>query len=478
MEMQRRQFLGTMMAGSALLMGAGDALAAQTQGGISIVSPGCRTSKVKIAKLYLGVPKALWPTPEMDVVEESKRYEAEFAKREKDFADCDFSVTELLTNSDDVARIKERLAYVDGILAIHLSMGIGKLLGEVLACGKPVMLIAAPYSGHEWTSFGGLVKDTKAGMLDCILSSDFNQLAVAVRPFRAIHHLHQTKILNVSMREPKAEYAQALKDRFGTQIVMIGKDRIMAAYDATDDSAAREETKRWMGEAQKVVEPNEDEVFRSCKLALAFESLMNEETANVISTDCYGTMYHQLPAFPCIGNVRLNDMGLAGICESDIESAMTHVILQALSGKPGFISDPTVDEAAGGIVLAHCLGSTKMDGPEGERCPYRLRTIMERQEGAVPQVFMRKNQRVTQARLVGADLMPYFTGEIVDTPDTERGCRTQITVKVDGSLEALWQNWRHGLHRVTVYGDHRKDLERFCKFKAITMYDEAAIARA
>jgi L-fucose isomerase-like protein len=168
-------------------------------------------------------------------------------------------------------------------------------------------------------------------------------------------------------------------------------------------------------------------------------------------------------------------MGLAGICESDLQSAMTHIILQSLSGKPGFISDPTIDEAAGGIILAHCLGSTKMDGPDGERCPYRIRTIMERQEGAVPQVFMRKNQRVTQALLVGADLMPYFTGEIIDTPDTERGCRTQITVKVDGSLEALWKNWKHALHRVTVYGDLKKDLERFCKFKAVKLYDEAAI---
>ncbi|MCX5772375.1 MAG: hypothetical protein NTZ09_19170 [Candidatus Hydrogenedentes bacterium] len=447
---------------------------AQAQTGMSIISPGCRTSKVKIAKLYLGIPKALWPTPAMDLDEERKRYEAEFDKRAKEFADCEFSVNELLTKPEDVAPIKDRLAEVDGILAIHLSMGVSGILTNILACGKPVMLIAAPYSGHEWTSFGGLVQNPEKGMIECILSSDFNQLAVAVRPFRAIHHLHEARIVNISSRQPKPEFLQAIKDKFGTQVITVDKDHTMAAYNAVPDDAARQEAKKWISEAQKVVEPNEDEIFRSCKLALAFEILMNEQNASVITTDCYGTMYHELPAFPCIGNVRLNDMGLGGICESDLQSAMTHIILQGLTGKPGFISDPTVDEAAGGIILAHCLGSTKMDGPDGERCPYRLRTIMERQEGAVPQVFMRKNQRVTQALLVGADLMPYFTGEIIDAPDSDRGCRTQITVKVDGSLEALWKNWKHTLHRVTVYGDAKKDLERFCKFKAVKLYDEAA----
>ena len=36
-------------------------------GATTLISPGCRRSKVKVAKLYLGKPKAHWPTPEMDV---------------------------------------------------------------------------------------------------------------------------------------------------------------------------------------------------------------------------------------------------------------------------------------------------------------------------------------------------------------------------------------------------------------------------
>ena len=112
-------------------------------------------------------------------------------------------------------------------------------------------------------------------------------------------------------------------------------------------------------------------------------------------------------------------------------------------------------------------------GPSKPACPYKLRTVMERQEGVVPQVLMPVGQKATQAILVGTDLMLYFTGEVVDAPDVERGCRTKITVKVDGSAEKLWKNWSNGLHRVTCYGDIAKDLERFCRFTKIKLVNEA-----
>jgi L-fucose isomerase-like protein len=348
------------------------------------------------------------------------------------------------------------------------------MVQELMAARKPTVLFAVPYSGHEWTGYGATMKAAGGELLDCMLTADKGQLAVAVRPFRAIHHLREAKIINVSAKAWPAEGMDALAKKFGTQFVTVDRARMLKAYDAVPLPAAEAEARWWTGHASAIVEPSADEIVRSCRLALAFEKLMDEEKATIITTDCYGTMYHQLPAFPCVGNVRLNNMGLGGICESDMRSAMTHIIYQGLTGKPGFISDPTMDESQHAIILAHCLGSMKMDGPEGEMAPYKLRSIMERQEGCVPQVKMHIGKPVTQAILVGSDLMPYFTGTIIDTPETERGCRTKITVRIDGDARRLWQNWGHSLHRVTCYGNIREDLERFCRFKGIKMADEAA----
>jgi L-fucose isomerase-like protein len=169
-------------------------------------------------------------------------------------------------------------------------------------------------------------------------------------------------------------------------------------------------------------------------------------------------------------------MGLGGICESDLQSAMTHIIFQGLSGRPGFISDPTVDESKNSIILAHCLGTTKMDGPDKPADSYKLRTVMERQEGVVPQVEMQIGRKVTQAILIGTDKLLYFTGEIIATPvslEDDRGCRTKIDVRVDGDATRLWKNWTNGLHRQTCYGDITKELAMLCRFKDIEMVDEA-----
>jgi len=470
----RRQFLKTTMAGGVIyLAAAGCELPATRAGRLDLVSPGCRKSKVRVAKVYLGQPKAHWPTPALDLKEEMARYEAQFVAMKGQLADVDFVVNELVTAPEQVRALKDKLAGADGILVIHLSMGIVPILKEVLSVGRPTVLFATPYSGHEWTDFGALRKQKEGALLECLLTSDTAQLAAAIRPFRAIHHLREARILNVTTRNFDA-YAAAVKQKFGTEIVRVEKDRVLAAYNAVPDAAAEAEAQRWIRGAEKVVEPSRDEIFRSCKLALALEKIMNDEGGTVMTIDCYGSMWRQLPAYPCISHARLNSMGLGGVCESDLQSCTTHVLLQALSGKPGFVSDPTMDLSAPGIILAHCMGSPGMDGPDKPFAPYRLRSVMERQEGAVPQVRMRLGEKVTQAELLGTDRLIFFTGTILDAPDLPRGCRTKITVKVDGDLEKLWQNWSHGLHRVTCYGNLREDLRRFCRFTSVELIDEAA----
>jgi hypothetical protein len=468
----RRDFLKVGAGACALCLAGGGILGGSAVAAPMLISPGCRKSKVKIAKIYLGIPNAPWPTPKMDIQTEKQRYEDEFAGMGAEFADVDFTVNELVTTQEQAEAIKGKLDGVDGVLAIHLSMGVQGMLQPILSAGKPTCLFVAPYSGHEWTGFGSLQKGHK-GQLDVILSSDLKQLAVGISPFRAIHHLREARILNVTERPLDPKFIETVDTLFGTTVIPVNLARMMAVYETIPDSAAEAETEVWMKGATAVVEPPREEVFRSCKLALAFEKLMDEEEATVITADCYGSMYRKLPAFPCIGFTRLNDMGFAGICESDLESALTFVLFQGLCGRPGFISDPTMDGDQ--IILAHCLGTRKMDGPQGEAAPYKLRTIMERQEGAVAQVKMRTGEKVTQARLVGTDKLLCFTGEITDAPDVDRGCRTKITVKVDGDAESLWQNWSHGLHRVTCYGNISKDLKRFCGYKGIKYVDEAAV---
>ncbi len=478
-KVQRRKFLQMTLAGSAFcLYGLNSFAFSLFSTGSKLISPGCRRSKVKVARLYMGTPSGLWPKPALDFKKEIQTYESEFDKLKDELSDVEFIVNELVTSPEEVGRIKDRLTNADGILAIHFTIGITPILDEILGTGIPTMVFAVPYSGHEWAHFGSLMNQPLGSKMECMLTSDYRQLAAAVRPFRAIHHLREAKILNLTTRS-FADYTENVKNKFGTEIKQIELKRLLDFYNSIDDAASKAETQRWIKEAIQIVEPSREDIFRSCKLALAFEKLMDEEDATVITVDCYGSMYKplcQTYAFPCLGFVRLNNMGFGGICESDLPSAVTHIMFQGLAGRPGFISDPTVDESKNSIILAHCLGTTRMDGPGKSSAPYKLRTIMERQEGVVPQVEMRVGQKVTQAILVGMDTLPFFTGEIIGAPVSikdDRGCRTKIEVRVDGDVTKLWKNWSGGLHRQTCYGDITRELANFCRFKDIKMINEA-----
>jgi len=469
--LNRRDFLRVAGAGAGLLALPRWPAAGET-GKPRLVSPGCRRSRVKVGRLYLGVRKAHYPNPALDLDAEVRAYGAEFEKLKDELSDVDFVVDQLVSSPEQVKAVSDKLAGADGILAIHLSLSTMPIMKEVLAAGRPTMIFSAPYSGHEWFGLSALRREEAGRRMECLLTTDYSQLAAAIRPFRAMHHLREAKILNLAarMNEP---YVKEVQQKFGTEIRLVALERVLALYEAVREADARAEADRWTREAAAVVEPSAEEIFKSARLALAMERLLDEEDATAITVDCYGSMWRKIPAFPCLGFTRLNDMGLGGVCQSDLPCVMAHVLFQGLSGRPGFVCNPTFDFATGSTTLIHCLGSTRMDGPAGPAAPYKLRDIMERQEGCVPQVQMRVGQKVTQVIPSGTGALRYFTGQITAVPETDRGCRTKITVKVDGDAEKLWRNWTAGIHRVACYGDLSKDLERFCRFADLALVNEA-----
>ena len=479
--MKRREFI-QLAAASGVLWLSGPSLwpsGARPQGS-NLISPGARKTRVKVARIYMGTSDGLWPKPNLDFRKEIGFYEAEFARLKDEISDVEFPVDALVTSAEQVAALKDKLSQVDGILAIHLNIGIWPILQEILKAGQPTIVFARPYSGHEWVEFGRLREQPLGARMECLLTSDMSQLVAAIRPFRAIHHLREAKIVNLTT-DDFSDYAAKVRNKFGTEIRAVDLKRMVDIYNSISDSAARAETERWIKNAVHVVEPSREDIYKSCKLGLAFEKLLGEENATVMTVDCYGSMWDKtirLPAYPCLGFARLNNLGLGGICESDLRCAMIHIIFQGLTGRPGFVSDPTVDESKGSIILAHCMGTPRMNGPTKPAAPYKLRTVMERQEGVVPQVEMRVGEKVTQAILVDMDTIRYFTGEIIEAPvglAADRGCRTKIDVKVDGDITKLWRNWTAGLHRQTVYGDIKRELGFFCRFKNIRTIDEAAV---
>jgi len=74
-------------------------------------------------------------------------------------------------------------------------------------------------------------------------------------------------------------------------------------------------------EHYEIVEPKVPEIIQSAWLYLAIKNLMKEEKAQAIaSSHCMGTPRG------CLSFSKLNDLGLVGACEGDIDSTLTMLL--------------------------------------------------------------------------------------------------------------------------------------------------------
>lgn len=485
--MSRREFLGTASAGI-LAAAAVGSVTGGARGETIAAPPGF--TKTRVLRLFMG-RHAGWPRPDLDVQGEAKRLQAEIDKV-PGLEEVEFLGNALVGDPEGVKKAIAEHKDVAGILAVQVSMGTGPLLAAMTDSGLPTVSFNTLYSGHEWCCIPDMQRAGKK--IDVIASSRFEDVMDAIRPFRAIHRLRETRVLFVGggMQVPPAYLADITK-KLGVEIVPFDYKRLAELYDAMDATAVEAETERWIKQAEKVKEPSREEIGKSARLCLAMQKGLADEKAQAITINCLGLFGMKgLPAYPCFGFVRLNDMGLIGVCEADLPSTLTQIIYQHMEGVPGFVTDPIFDTSNDTVIHAHCVAATKMDGPKGESAPYAIRSHLEDHKGAVVQTKMRIGQGITMAKLVGkappadgrtlnlhastpecngVDTMLISTGKIVDVPDVDRACRTKIAVKVRDARKML-EGWSYGLHRVIFYGDHMADTRRLARFLDIRMVEE------
>ncbi len=464
-DITRRTFMEGAAAGAASLSLLGtltEPAAAET------ALPGAK--KVRVGKIYFGVPHPGWPMATVDVAAEQKRVEGELARIQPQLSDIEWIDCGLVAGAADFARAKEKLRGADGILILQLTMGMWTIAPKLLELKIPTVLFAEPFCGHEWCTIAALQQQGKR--IDCWASSKFDDVVAAVRPIRAIRRLKDAKVLHISQNPADPAYVKAIQEKFGTEIKSLGRADLEAAYQAVDERAAQAEAKRWISGAEKVVEPTPDDMLKAARMALAVIEMVRAEQAAAITINCLGMgLVERDMGYPCLGFARLNSIGLGGICEADLKSTMTHLIFNYLVGKPGFVNDPCFDFSNDTVICAHCVAATKMLGPDGPSHPYILRSHLEDNRSAVLQVKMPVGQKVSMAKLIGTDQLLFSTGEAVDSPLVDRGCRTKLTVRVDHPRKLL-EGWTAGLHRVVFYGDHTRDIERFCRFMQVRLLRE------
>jgi hypothetical protein len=425
-----------------------------------------------VARVYLSAPQPHWPKPTLDVAAEVAEVEARLGEvARKHTANVRFTGGDILRTEDDVKPWLARMGSVDGVLMVPVAQPTPPLRALVDALDVPGLFFSRPYATHAWSSIAGMRQQGKP--LDVVASSSYGDLDPYMRAFRTVHHLRHSKVL-VGVAAPGGRQAitDAYRARFGTTFRFVNGQELRAAFDAAGSQAAEKETNQFVQGALRVVEPSRKEILDGVRFYLALQNLLQQEKANAITIDCFGSLAaNTLPGYPCIAWSKFNDAGLYGVCEADIASTMTQMLVTSYAGVPGFVSDPVFDTSRNEVIHAHCVAATKLKGPNGPSSPYIVRNHLETNEGAVVQVLMPSNETITVARFTDPRRLLISTAEVTGPVDSDRGCRSQIRTRV-ANAEKWLQSFSGGLHRVIFYGDHVRDIERMGRLMGFDVVHE------
>jgi hypothetical protein len=461
--MNRREFLGAGTAGAGAVILGAHAVGRPSAADENQWPP--RLPDVKIYKVYVGRTGGIYLSrPDREIA----RFDEYLAGVERKLGNVKFMGGELIPPAK-VDSVIPRLRDADGVLLFHLSGHGGgapkAAMDRIIDVGLPTAVFSQPFSGHGWMYFPQWQKAGKKVVL--LPTSDWGEIERVVRLMRVGPYMRQTRIIVVKgpLGTKAACSAGQIKERLGTHIIPMTVEKTIQAHESVDVKAAEAEAQSyWLSKARKIVEPSRDEIINSARFYLATKKLMVENKARAVtSSNCM-----QKPAKGCLTYSKLNDLGLVGACEGDMDSTLTMLMFNYAFGVPGFISDPVFDTSENALIHFHCTSATKMDGPNGKRLPFTIRTQSDSERGVSLDVENRIGQDVTCAKFVNLDTMLLSTGKIYKITHDELGCRTQFWTKV-ADAEKMYHNWGAGivkggtmtlLHRVVFYGDYMKDIEK------------------
>jgi hypothetical protein len=504
--MTRRKFL----ASGAALAGAGALHVPGAEAG----RPPAERAKVRIVYALHG-PRQKdpdWPNKGFDFAPVMERYTAELAKRCPTVS----FVISMANGPEAAAKIVEgdRDAGIDGYLVWQMNCW-NRVVQTMAATGKPVL-----YADFQFGGSGGFLAYTagfiraNAPNVGFVASSRLEDVAAAANALAAVTHggsvsdfvaatarlraertparrdvSPKTDAIEANspdecLRRMKASKILAVRDNtsgpgaplMGIPVEQVSYAEVNDAWNAADKGTARAVADDWAKRATRVAGIPRETLETSAAMYLGMKDVLKRHGANAITINCLGGFYGgHIHAYPCLGFFELNNEGLVGGCEGDLRSASTMVVLGALAGRPGYISDPVIDTSKRQIIYAHCVASNRVFGPKAAANAFEILTHSEDRQGASVRSLMPVGYVTTTVEFEPSKKQVLFhrARTVANDPD-DRACRTKLAAEPLGDVERLFAQWdQWGWHRVTCYGDLKEPIFALAGAMGWAVVDEA-----
>ncbi|MCE5252417.1 sugar isomerase [bacterium] len=299
-----------------------------------------------------------------------------------------------------------------------------------------------------------------------IVVDDYGELAYRLRALYGIKNFTGRRIVALGGCSgwccPKSP--DVSREKFGINIITVSYDelgeRIKAARaDRNRVSGAEKNAVTYLSMPGTSLQTDRQFVVNCFLLHSIFRDLLAANKADAFTImDCMSTVIPMAETTACLTLSLLNDEGIPTFCESDFNVIPSGILLNAISGRPVFLNDPTFPHN-GMVTCAHCTAPRRMDGKRYAAA--KIVTHFESDYGAAPKVELPIGTDVTmicpdsgQKEWLG------FRGTIAGNPFYDI-CRSQYDIEIGGDWKKLLRDHR-GFHWMMACGDYTREMEYAC----------------
>lgn len=393
--------------------------------------------------------------------------------------DVTFDVFRYTSKDEAAAAYESDKKTYDGILVLLMTnwIRLDEFYARKSTDGIPCAVADVPFCGSGSTLSGTspMIRNEKLPVPLCA-STDYNDIAKLARVLAVNAMLKKSKIL-VIKNTVQNEIEKAAEKRFRCKFINMTAAELMSVFDKISDDEAQKIADKWTGEAKKIEEPTAKDILESAKIYAAIQKLVKKTKADAVTIDCLELSYNDAfgksrHMYPCLSHFQMADDGKLGVCEADIDSTVSSLIIHYLTGKHGFVSDPVVDTSSDEIIYAHCVACRKPFGIDSSRvCDYIIRSHAEDKLGASVQVIFPSGEKLTTINMSNVDNWACVHSSVsVGNTGGDAGCRSKLVASCNA--EKLLENWAPMWHRVTVFGDYRRDFINLFKLKGMEIIEE------
>lgn len=442
-------------------------------GSVLAASPVSRTpifpkGKAKVVLVYSHIPSGspTWPMKDYDY----DSVAAELTRKLSSACPGIEFVVKHASNAEQGKAIAAEAGDIDGFVVYNIGIWTG-VPNVIARSGKPVVMVDDLFAGSGETLItNATIRNEKLPVVT-VASSDFSDVVSAVRLFEVIRAMKDSTILDV-VDYDIAPIANQVETVYGASLTKMDSKELASYYDRASVREATEWADMWIANAKAMREPTREEVVKSGRMYLALCKAASDKKADAVTVDCLGMFYSgRITAYPCLSHFQMNNDGGTGVCEGDVNSTCTQLMMRYMTGRPGYVSDPVIDTSRSEIIYAHCVAHNRAFGPKGKANPYIIRSHAEDGKGASVQSLLPIGEDVTTLEFdIWSKRGVVHTGRTTRNVDEPKACRTKLAARTNA--QAILDNWDMGWHRVTVFGDWRKQVKQLARLYGFSIFEE------